>query len=60
MSEERRRREIDEMGVWGLRIFPWWYHGLAWGWPTVEVTEHTKPMVGWKGEHPQSLVGYNL
>jgi hypothetical protein len=37
------------------REIPWWYHGLARGWPVVEVTEHAEPMVGWKGEHPQSV-----
>jgi hypothetical protein len=25
------------------------------GWPTVEVTKHENPMVGRKGEHPQSV-----
>jgi hypothetical protein len=39
----------------GVQKIPWWYHGLAWGWPVAEVTEHAEPMVGWKGEHPQSV-----
>jgi hypothetical protein len=36
----------------GVQKIPWWYHGLARGWPAAEVTEHAEPMVGWKGEHP--------
>lgn len=35
--------------------FPWWYHGLAWGWLVVESISATKPTVGWKNVHPQSV-----
>ena len=38
-----------------MHRIPCWYHGLARGWSAVKVIEHTDPMVGWKGIHPQSV-----
>jgi hypothetical protein len=73
MSAYKKRGRVDEIGFWGSKernglLLPkithrtrykllWWYHGLAKGWPSTKVPEHADLMVGWKGDHPQSVGG---
>jgi hypothetical protein len=52
---------LEESGLHTMNYFskilnvPWWYHGLAQGWHVVESDYATKPMVGWKNTHIQSV-----